>query len=469
MTPAGMQPLTLPEDFWNRPAVRESLQRRGEDGSRDIGGIFRLLNGRAGISQSSIGVAVGLEQGYVSKIMSGRRVVASIDVLERVAAGLGMPDSARLLLGLAPRTATWQPDIGPDDGAPETDLMRRRDLLSLTGMAIAAPLLGADTLHQVERIRQGVNDTVSMSAISERGIDDWQQTAIDHARATRHKPPLTHLHELATDLIELQRILTLHHSSSALRDLTRVAAQMAGLMSLTLIKLDERGASLSWARTARIAACEVNEPEVQSWVDAQEAYSHYYSGDYLSAIKVARRAQEVAGRRPTVGAALSAALEARAQAILGRAPETREALKRAEIALTGLPDELLEASALGYNEAQLRFHAGSAYTSLHDTSRAWNAHKRALQIYPQEDYTDRSLIHLDRADCLIYQGDVNGGARRIIDTLTELTDDKKTGIIDVRAKEIAIAIPKGQQRAPAVQELRDMLMLPSTTRRMICP
>jgi transcriptional regulator with XRE-family HTH domain len=86
--------------------VRECLQRRYSDGSRDIGGLFRLLNVHANMRQSSIAAAVGLQQSSVSKIMSGYRAVASIDLLERVTAGLGMPDSARLLLGLAPPART---------------------------------------------------------------------------------------------------------------------------------------------------------------------------------------------------------------------------------------------------------------------------------------------------------------------------------------------------------------------------
>jgi transcriptional regulator with XRE-family HTH domain len=88
-------PLTVPDEFWDRDDVRSALVER------DIGSLFRLLRRHTGASQTQIGIAAGLEQGYVSRVMAGRKVMA-IDVLERIADGIGMPDACRLVLGLAP-------------------------------------------------------------------------------------------------------------------------------------------------------------------------------------------------------------------------------------------------------------------------------------------------------------------------------------------------------------------------------
>jgi len=104
-------PPRIPEQLWEHPEVRAALGRRSPGGNRDIGGLLSLINRRTGTSQSKIGAAVGLEQGYISKVMSGQRVIVSIDVLERIADGLGMPDAARILLGLAPRHSAWQGSI----------------------------------------------------------------------------------------------------------------------------------------------------------------------------------------------------------------------------------------------------------------------------------------------------------------------------------------------------------------------
>ncbi len=91
----ALDPLRIPDEFWGRHDVVATLR------ARDVGALFRLLRRHTGASQTQLGIAVGLGQGYVSRIIAGRKVIA-IDVLERVADGLRMPDEARLALGLAP-------------------------------------------------------------------------------------------------------------------------------------------------------------------------------------------------------------------------------------------------------------------------------------------------------------------------------------------------------------------------------
>src|SRR5437016_51126 len=89
-------PMEVPEAFWAFEAVRRALS------TRDIGAVFRLVAHETGASQTQLGAAVGLDQGYVSRVMAGRKVT-SIDVLERIADGLTMPDAARAAIGLAGR------------------------------------------------------------------------------------------------------------------------------------------------------------------------------------------------------------------------------------------------------------------------------------------------------------------------------------------------------------------------------
>jgi hypothetical protein len=78
-------------------------------------------------------------------------------------------------------------------------------------------------------------------------------------------------------------------------------------------------------------------------------------------------------KTPSVGAALAAALEARAHAARGDARETRNALGRAETVLAALRPSEVTASAFGYTESQLRFHQSDAYTRLGALQSAWAA------------------------------------------------------------------------------------------------
>lgn len=319
-------------------------------------------------------------------------------------------------------------------------------------------------LEQVERLRQGLHETISEHALSRASLDDWEQTVSQHGNATRDRPPVAMLDDLTADLAELQQALTRCRSSTALRRLTRVTAHLAGLMCLMLIKLGSRPAFRRWARTARTAADEAGDPLTASWVRAQEAYGCFYSGNLTDAVVVAQHAQTLAGHTPCVGIALAAALEARAQAALGKTQETLEAIARAEAVLAALDDESVTVSAFGYNEAQLRFHEGNALTHLHDTTAAWSSQQRALELCPANDYLDRTLTQLDRVACLAHDGDASGAADYAIQALVPLTEDQRRGLITLRAHEAVATLPSGQRALPAVRDLHDLLMLTSGTK-----
>ena len=314
-------------------------------------------------------------------------------------------------------------------------------------------------LQRVELLRQGLDDALGEGVMAEASVEDWERTAIGFARATRACPAGALLDGLTADLGELTRALHRFRSASALRRLTRVAAQMSGLMCLTLCRLDDRRAFRRWARTARLAAGEAGDAVTHSWVLAQEAYGHYYSGDLGEAIDVARRAQDLVPAASCVGPALAAALEARAHAAMGRAPETRGALARAEDILSRLDADALAPSAFGYNEAQFRFHAGNAYTHLRDAVAAFRAQDRALELCAPGDYTDWALTRLDRASCLTYTGQTADALSYATETLTGLTEAQRHGIITLRGYQILNALPHQQRTLPAARDLRELLML----------
>ncbi|MET7781499.1 helix-turn-helix transcriptional regulator [Streptomyces mirabilis] len=87
--------IELPDWAWERAEVRQALR------ARDVGALFRYAQQYTGVSQARIAAAVGMAQGRVNEIINGRREVSRLDVYERIADGLHMPDDARHLLGLA--------------------------------------------------------------------------------------------------------------------------------------------------------------------------------------------------------------------------------------------------------------------------------------------------------------------------------------------------------------------------------
>ncbi|MFD9357745.1 helix-turn-helix domain-containing protein [Streptomyces sp. NPDC060031] len=88
-------PTTLPNWAWERADVRQALR------ARDVGAVFRYVQQYSGASQARIAAAVGMTQARVNEIINRGREVSRLDVYERIADGLNMPDDARHLLGLA--------------------------------------------------------------------------------------------------------------------------------------------------------------------------------------------------------------------------------------------------------------------------------------------------------------------------------------------------------------------------------
>jgi tetratricopeptide (TPR) repeat protein len=337
-----------------------------------------------------------------------------------------------------------------------------------TDIALGPRLAPGPDFGQIELVRQGLNEVLGEGAMAEAGLDEWEQTVTRHGRATRDRAAGMLLDDLCADLAELQRAVRRHRSASALRRLSRVTAQMSGLMCLTLCKLDQRTAFRQWARTARMAAREAGDPETHSWILAQEAYGHFYSSDMAEAIDVAQQAQSVV-RAPCVGAALAAALEARAYAVMKIGDETRAALGRAQDNLSGLKGDMLSSSAFGYNEAQFRFHEGNAYTHLGDLESAFVAQDRALKLCSPSDYTDWALTRLDRAACLASRHDAVGSMNYAIATIAALSEGQRRGIITLRGQDVLNSLPANEAKLPAARDLHELLMITTERKEVVRP
>lgn len=137
----------VPVWAWHSEDARAALR------VRDVGALFRFAQAHTGLSQGGLAAATGISQGRVNEIVNGRRVVAALDVFERVADGLGMPDDARVLMGLAPRDggrrtsrATYEEiaRIFAGQDAAEGEIRdvaaraRRIDVLAVRGLGLVA-------------------------------------------------------------------------------------------------------------------------------------------------------------------------------------------------------------------------------------------------------------------------------------------------------------------------------------------
>jgi len=72
---------------------------------------------------------------------------------------------------------------------------------------------------------------------------------------------------------------------------------------------------------------------------------------------------------------------------------------------------------------------------------------------------DRAFTQLDRAVCLVQDGDVGTAATYAVDCLTVLDDQQRRGIISGRAWQLIGLVPQAGRSRPEVQDLRELLTL----------
>lgn len=170
--------IEIPAEFWQHPDVLKALRHR------DIGRLFILLNDATGISQTRLAIACDTTQPKISGYMRGVAKVEELEVFERIADGLNMPDHARIALGLAPIADPTSPAAAPatspipsrntrrvlpapavsgllsadaGDSGEDDSSVRRRTFVGLTG----ATLFGAVLANP---IRSGPTDAIESFA-----------------------------------------------------------------------------------------------------------------------------------------------------------------------------------------------------------------------------------------------------------------------------------------------------------------
>jgi hypothetical protein len=166
----------------------------------------------------------------------------------------------------------------------------------------------------------------------------------------------------------------------------------------------------------------------------------------------------LSGQAWSVGSVLAAAFEARAQAALGHAEATHAALHRAETCLSHLDPGSIGMSAFDYNEAQLRFHEGNAFTHLRDTKAAWQCSRASAVAMSGQRLYGPDYDPAGPATYLAYDGDVTGAVAIMVEAATPLTDQQRQGIITARVRKTIAILPTQYHTLPTVRDLNDLLL-----------
>lgn len=373
-----------------------------------------------------------------------------------VAADAGAADTAAVTGG-----TTRVADRGVDE--TDDDTLRRTMLQALGGggVALDGPLLGA-----VDRLRRRMDDTLVSATVSPTMLDEWEEATTGYGRRYMSVPPLWLLLEAMLDFSDVRRHAQRRQAIELQERLCRVTAQLGGLVGILMIDLGDRRMAQSFFRTARVAADETGDRALRAWVVVREAVVPLYYGDPAKAVELARRSQGLAGGTRCAASAMAPALEARARARLGHRDTTRDArqaLQRAESALSRLPADEQADTAFGYTEHQLRFHQGNVLTHLGAAADAVRTQDEALRLYPESVTLDRTLIGFDRASCHLQRGEVERALELGRDLVDTMPSGHRTDIVLNRARDLCGEVPRSCSGLAVLREFREALATGATT------
>ncbi|MDT0332005.1 helix-turn-helix transcriptional regulator [Nocardiopsis lambiniae] len=278
--------IDIPAWAWERPQTQRLLR------DRDVPGLLRLAQAH-GASQTRIASATGIAQGRVSEILSGKRTVGSLQLIERIADGLGMPDHARILFGLAPRSPAAASAADSDLSGP---LRERLDIASVDQSLIGLFEAQTQNLRLIDR-KLGAHYLLAQSQAHVRQMHDL----------LRHSLPGPVRRGLAQALAE--------------------AASLTGWQAL-----DSGRASTAWRyyEIAKAAARESDDATVLAHVSAEQVYVLLDSGREREALATLRAARNRSGTSlPALLSSWLWAAEGEVHAALGHEAETQRALEHA--------------------------------------------------------------------------------------------------------------------------------------------
>jgi hypothetical protein len=329
------------------------------------------------------------------------------------------------------------------------------------GGALRPPIL---TL--IDSTRDQIEQGFAISTIPVSHIDDLEMTVADRSADCVIAPPAEMVCRLTLDLVEIQRFAVTRQPHRVQRRLSSLVGQLAALIGVEMMVLGRVREANAWHGTALAAADDASDDVLGAQAQALHATIPLYFGDPREGARLARAARRRAGlgAAPHVAYSLAPALEALALAQLGNARASEESLRAARTAFDTLSGGQRAETVFGFSERRFSFYEVRALAEIaqHEPDqrrlgRALEAQPRALAMYPPDVVGDPTLIHLDRALCLVRSGQVDEGCALAGSTLVALPAEHRGRIFLRRGEAVLRAVPAARSSA-AVREYADVLV-----------
>jgi transcriptional regulator with XRE-family HTH domain len=282
-----------PGGVWSHPQLAAALA------AEDWGAVLRTYRKLTGLSQTRLGERVGLAQGDVSDIERGRRRVTSVEVRQRILAGLDVPLE---LLAAGPQLGAGPPVAG----------------LALPGIAPDDDLLAR------------VTSVVDSSLRVDSATLDW----LDHLLAE---------HRRAEDLIgsrplvdvmrqQLRTVVDLYAGArGVLADrVVRLASEHAQFLAWMAQDQAQSGAAIAWYDRSHEWALEAGDANMSATTLSMKAHMAWSGGRGTRCVRLAEAARWSAPGASLGVQGMAAQMAARGHALDGHADESHRLLDEAQ-------------------------------------------------------------------------------------------------------------------------------------------
>lgn len=418
----------VPAEVWEQPWMRQALL------SRDIAAVLRLvLQATPWLSQKRLATAISIEPGRVNEWINRRRQVATLATYEKIADGLKMPDSARVMLGLAPRdSAAAFSVVGASVPSEAVSALPRypsvQEIEEATAMAAA----------ESARFGRFAQQTNTGTHTLEQFYSDLRRIVTIYPHSPVY-PLFVQVRELRDEVFEL---LEGRQPPGQTRELYLIAAALCGVLANASFDLGNFAAAETQARTALVAAEQAGHTGMRTWVRGTQALIAYWDHRDQDAVDLAvdgwRHAPIDSSARVRI-----ACIEARARGRMHDSAGTDEALRRAEQAREHVSDVDELVGMMAFPVAKQFYYAGAARLWLGDNTHLAAAEQLsadAVVLYAADPPAERrigemSLARMDLAVARLARNDLDGAADQIEQVLeaggTRRTESVARRLLDV--------------------------------------
>lgn len=419
--------VVVAESLWGHPDMRRALV------DRDMATVLRLVQLHAPrVSQQTLATAVGMSPPRINEVLNRKRRITGLDVFERIADGLDMPDSARIMMGIAPllHGGTGARAPSPDDARAE----RRYSVERAQWRRPCESEHREEGRSMVARHQRATSMAAAESARFGRGAEETNvgPYTLSQLHADLHRVvsvyPYTPVFPLFCEVRDLRdqvfALLGGRQHLEQTRELYLLASALCGVLSNSSFDLGNFSAAETQARTALLAADHVGHNGLRSWIRGMQALIAYWDKRPRDAAELAAAGWEFVPERGTARVRV-ASIEARAHARLGDEWATRDALRRSEQAreqVTDTDTDELSVGMMAFPPAKQQFYAGAAHLSLSEDltylARAEQLSAAAVHAYLHDPPETRRvgeicLARLDWANACLDRGDLETAADQI--------------------------------------------------------